>query len=194
MSALFVTLAILLVLVGILGTVIPGLPGAVLVLADLLWLAWLDGFDRLGPSTIILLVILTIAFHAIDLLATTVGARRFGASRRAVGGAFVGTIVGVVLWAARCCDRPVRWCFCRGVHEAPSAARRDSRWARDLVGHRHWDGGETGADLHDGGYCGGRVPLWVGASKSSCKKWASILLSWIRAFHSHTPVYAGWEV
>ena len=95
MSALFVTLAILLVLVGILGTVIPGLPGAVLVLAGLLWLAWLDGFDRLGPSTIILLVILTIAFHAIDLLATTVGARRFGASRRAVGGAFVGTIVGL---------------------------------------------------------------------------------------------------
>ena len=95
MSALFVTLAILLVLVGILGTVIPGLPGAVLVLAGLYWLAWLDGFDRLGAGTIILLVILTLASYAIDLLATAVGARRFGASRRAVVGAFVGTVVGL---------------------------------------------------------------------------------------------------
>ena len=95
MSALFVTLAILLVLVGILGTVIPGLPGAVLVLAGLSWLAWLDGFDRLGAGTVILLIILTLASYAIDLLATMVGARRSGASRRAVVGAFVGTVVGL---------------------------------------------------------------------------------------------------
>jgi hypothetical protein len=95
MSALFVTLAILLVLVGILGTIIPGLPGAVLVLAGLMWLAWLDGFERLGAGSIILLVILTLASYAIDLLATAVGARRFGASRRAVVGAFVGTVVGL---------------------------------------------------------------------------------------------------
>ena len=94
-SALFVTLAVLLVLVGVLGTIIPGLPGAVLVLAGLLWLAWLDGFERLGAGTIILLVILTLASYAIDLLATAVGAKRFGASRRAVVGAFVGTLVGL---------------------------------------------------------------------------------------------------
>ena len=37
------------------------------------------------------LVLLTVAFHAIDPLATAVGAKRFGASRRAVVGAFVGT-------------------------------------------------------------------------------------------------------
>ena len=95
MPVLFVTLAILLVLAGILGTVIPGLPGAILVLAGLIWLAWLDDFARLGAGTIVLLVFLTVAFHAIDLLATSVGAKRFGASRRAVVGAFVGTVAGL---------------------------------------------------------------------------------------------------
>ena len=94
-SALFVTLAILLVLVGILGTVVPGLPGATLVLAGLLWLAWLDGFDRLGASSVTLLVILTVASHATDPLATVVGAKRLGASRRAMGGVSIGTIVGL---------------------------------------------------------------------------------------------------
>ena len=84
----FVTLAILLLLAGILGTVIPGLPGAVLVLTGLLWLAWLDEPDRLGAGTIVLLVLLTVAFHAIDPLATAVGAKRFGL---VVVGAFVGT-------------------------------------------------------------------------------------------------------
>jgi len=95
MSALFVTLAILLVLVGILGTIVPGLPGAVLVLVGLVWLAWLDGFERVGAGAIILLVILTLASYAIDLLATAVGARQFGASRRAVVGALLGTVVGL---------------------------------------------------------------------------------------------------
>ena len=72
-----------------------GLPGAALVLAGLSWLAWLDGFDRLGAGTIILLIILTLASYAIDLLSTAVGARRFGASRQAIVGALVGTVVGL---------------------------------------------------------------------------------------------------
>ena len=91
MSALFVTLAILLVLVGILGTVIPGLLGAVLVLAGLYWLARMTNFNwRCSP-------VITGPKKAgrSDLLATAVGARRFGASRRAVVGAFVGTVVGL---------------------------------------------------------------------------------------------------
>ena len=46
MSALYVTLAVLLVLVGILGTVIPGLPGAVLVWrASSGWRGWMDSTD-----------------------------------------------------------------------------------------------------------------------------------------------------
>ena len=95
MSVLFVTLGIILIATGILGTVVPGLPGAVLVLAGFVWLAWLDDFDRLGSPTLVLLVVLTLVFQAIDPVATAAGARRVGAGRRAVIGAVLGTLGGL---------------------------------------------------------------------------------------------------
>ena len=79
MSALFATLALLLVATGILGAFLPGLPGAALVLAGL---CWLDGFEHLGFGLLVVLVILTLLLHSIDPLATTFGAKRLGASRR----------------------------------------------------------------------------------------------------------------
>ena len=87
MSVIFTTLALLLVAAGILGAFLPGLPGAALVFAGLFWLAWLDGFESL--------VALTLLFHSIDPLATVFGAKKLGASRRAVVGAFIGTVAGL---------------------------------------------------------------------------------------------------
>ena len=95
MSVLFATLALLLVAAGILGTFLPGLPGAALVLAGLFWLAWLDGFESLGVGLLVVLVVLTLLFHSIDPLATAFGAKRLGASRRAAVGAFLGTLIGL---------------------------------------------------------------------------------------------------
>lgn len=95
MSALFTTLALLLVAAGILGAFLPGLPGAALVLAGFFWLAWLDGFEHLGFGLLVILSVLTVLFHSIDPLATALGAKSLGASRRAVIGAVVGTIVGL---------------------------------------------------------------------------------------------------
>ncbi|MGI9590211.1 MAG: DUF456 domain-containing protein, partial [Myxococcota bacterium] len=45
--------AALLVAIGIAGTVLPGLPGAVLVFAGLLLAAWADGFAHVGAPTLI---------------------------------------------------------------------------------------------------------------------------------------------
>ena len=95
MSVLFATLALLLVAAGILGAFLPGLPGAALVLAGLFWLAWLDGFQSLGFGLLTVLIVLTLLFHSIDPLATAFGAKRLGASRRAVVGAFLGTLIGL---------------------------------------------------------------------------------------------------
>ncbi len=95
MTALLVTLAVFLVLVGILGVIVPGLPGTVLILAGLVWLAWLDDFARIGPGTIAVLVVLTVLSYAVDFVIAALGAHRVGASRRAIVGAALGTIVGL---------------------------------------------------------------------------------------------------
>jgi uncharacterized protein len=88
-------LALVLILVGIAGTVLPGVPGPILVFAGIVVAAWGDGFARIGIGTLVVLGILTAATYAIDFAASALGVRRVGASMRAVVGAALGVIVGL---------------------------------------------------------------------------------------------------
>ncbi len=88
-------LAILLIIVGLLGTVVPAIPGVPIVFAGLVLIAWLDGFMRVGWGTLVALGVLAVLSVIIDFLATAEGARRFGAGRHAILGATVGLLVGL---------------------------------------------------------------------------------------------------
>jgi uncharacterized protein YqgC (DUF456 family) len=88
-------LAVVLVLVGIAGTVLPALPGAPLVFVGLVCAAWADGFQKVGWFTLSILAILMLLTFVVDFLASRWGAKRVGASWLALAGAFVGTIVGL---------------------------------------------------------------------------------------------------
>ena len=92
---MFWLLALVLVLVGIVGTVVPGLPGPILVFAGVLLAAWADGFARIGAGTLIILAVMTVAAYAVDFAASAVGVRRAGASTRAAVGAALGAIAGM---------------------------------------------------------------------------------------------------
>ena len=89
-------LAVLLVVVGLIGIVVPGVPGAVLIFAGLLLAAWADGFARVGVGTIVVLAILTVATYVVDVATMALGMKRLGTSRRAMAGAAVGTIAGLL--------------------------------------------------------------------------------------------------
>lgn len=95
LSTVWYVLAVVLVIVGIAGTVLPALPGMPLVFGGLLLAAWADGFRHVGAWTLGILAVLTLASFAVDLLATALGARRVGASRLALLGATIGTIAGL---------------------------------------------------------------------------------------------------
>jgi len=90
-------LAALLVLVGVLGSVLPGLPGVPLVFAGLVVAAWADDFQRVGWIVLILLGLMTLASFVIDFVATSLGAKRVGATKLAIAGALLGTLVGVFM-------------------------------------------------------------------------------------------------
>jgi uncharacterized protein YqgC (DUF456 family) len=90
-------LAVLLVLAGLAGTVLPALPGVPLVFGGLLLAAWADDFQRVGWVVLTLLGVLALASFAIDLAATALGAKRVGATKLAVIGAAVGTLLGIFL-------------------------------------------------------------------------------------------------
>jgi len=87
--------AILMILAGIAGTILPALPGPPLVFGGLLLAAWIDGFQKVGVATLIVLGVLTVVAAAVDLVAGVYGARRVGASREALVGASLGTVLGI---------------------------------------------------------------------------------------------------
>jgi uncharacterized protein len=88
-------LAALLVLVGLAGVLLPALPGLPLVFAGMLVAAWAGGFEEVGVATLVVLGLLTLVSFAIDFWATAHGARRVGASRKALVGAVLGTFAGL---------------------------------------------------------------------------------------------------
>ena len=92
---LYYFLATILVAVGLLGTVLPVLPGLPLVFGGMLLAAWAGGFEQIGLVTIVVLGLLTLLSLGIDFWATAVGAKRVGASRKAIAGAVIGTVAGL---------------------------------------------------------------------------------------------------
>jgi len=88
-------LAIALMAAGVVGTFLPVLPGAALVFAGMLLDAWIDHFQRIGWITLTILGALTVLVFLIDVVAALFGAKRVGASRLAITGAAVGTVIGM---------------------------------------------------------------------------------------------------
>ena len=95
MSIVLWTLGVILVAVGLVGVVLPALPGTVLIFAGLLLAAWADGFTKVGVVTLGVIAVLGAASYAVDFVAAAFGAKRMGASPRAVVGAGLGTLLGL---------------------------------------------------------------------------------------------------
>lgn len=82
-------------LIGLAGIVLPALPGVILIFAGLALAAWAEGYQYVGAGTLVILGVLSLLAWALDWVAGSLGARRFGASRHAVVGAMLGALVGL---------------------------------------------------------------------------------------------------
>lgn len=100
MTAILWISAIALIVTGVVGTVVPAVPGAILVFGGVALAAWIDGFTRISPWLLVLLGALTALAWVVDFAAAAAGAKRAGASRYAIVGAAIGTVAGIVsgLW------------------------------------------------------------------------------------------------
>jgi len=94
-DTIYYVLAVVMMLVGIVGTVLPALPGLPLVFAGMLLAAWAGDFEQVTGWTVAVLAVLTLLSLGIDLLATMMGAKRVGASKPALIGAVLGTFAGL---------------------------------------------------------------------------------------------------
>ncbi len=88
-------ISVLLIVVGIAGVILPALPGVVFVFGGILLAAWIDDFTRISGWTIGVLAVLAIIAFVVDYVASTLAARRAGASTLGLVGAAVGTVLGI---------------------------------------------------------------------------------------------------
>ena len=95
MELALTVLAIFLVVIGLVGTVLPALPGVPLIFGGLLLIAYQDGFNKVGVIMLVILGVLALLAVAVDYVAAILGAKRVGASRLALIGATVGTLLGL---------------------------------------------------------------------------------------------------
>lgn len=89
-------LTIVLFAVGLIGTVVPVVPGTTIILAAAIVHRIMLGPDRgIGWYTIIVLVLLTLASYALDVLSGYFGAKYFGATKWGTFGAVLGALIGL---------------------------------------------------------------------------------------------------
>jgi uncharacterized protein len=86
----------LLFAIGLIGTVLPMVPGTTVILAAAVIHRIMLGPEKsIGWGAMVLLVLLTLASYVLDFMSSYFGAKYFGATKWATFGALLGVIVGM---------------------------------------------------------------------------------------------------
>jgi uncharacterized protein len=96
MDWLFI-LAIILIVIGIAGTFLPVLPGIPVVFFGMLTLAWLDQFQKVSMTTTVVLGLIAFIAFLVDFILAFYATKKAGASKYALWGVAIGSLVGIVL-------------------------------------------------------------------------------------------------
>lgn len=88
-------LVAVLVILGIVGMVMPILPGIVLIFSGLLLGAWIDGFARVSQTTIVVIGVIALLAWAFDFFASYVTAKQAKASPLSLLGTLIGAVLGL---------------------------------------------------------------------------------------------------
>ncbi len=89
------SLALVVMLAGFIGSILPGLPGTPLILVAAIGHRLYFGSHSINNVVLICLIVLTLVSVTLDYVATAYGAKRFGATWRGAVGAALGGIAGI---------------------------------------------------------------------------------------------------
>jgi uncharacterized protein YqgC (DUF456 family) len=95
MTILLEVIGAALIAAGLIGAIVPALPGIPLIFGGIWLMAGADGYHHLGLWWLLGIAVVGAVGMTCDLLAGALGAKRMGASKRAVGGALAGTVIGI---------------------------------------------------------------------------------------------------
>jgi uncharacterized protein YqgC (DUF456 family) len=88
-------LGAVLIAAGLLGAIVPALPGIPLLFGGIWLIAGADGYRHLGRWWLLGIALVGVIGMTFDLLAGAFGAKRVGASRQAIVGALLGSVIGL---------------------------------------------------------------------------------------------------
>lgn len=99
LNTIVLALTLLAMLIGLIGIVLPVIPGTIIIFVAALIYALVEGFQIVGWPTLVVLGLLTIVATTADLWATSVGAKVGGASGWSVLVGLIGGLVGFVVFS-----------------------------------------------------------------------------------------------
>jgi uncharacterized protein YqgC (DUF456 family) len=97
MDIIVIILAIIVMLIGLGGTILPAIPGLPIIWAAMLGYGWYSGWVDYGFTAMLVSGVVVAISIAVDQLASVMGAKKFGASRAGMIGSFIGAIVGLIV-------------------------------------------------------------------------------------------------
>ena len=97
-TTIVLAVTLIVMLVGLIGTVLPVIPGTIVIFVAALAFALLEGLHTVGWPTLVVLGLLTIVATTADIWATSVGAKIGGASGWSVLVGLAGGVVGFFLF------------------------------------------------------------------------------------------------
>ena len=98
MNTTALVIAVIFFIAGLIGTIVPILPGAILIYVGMLVYGFMTHFVTLNVEFFITQGLVLLLLFAIDYIASAIGTRRFGGSKQAAWGAVIGTVIGVFIF------------------------------------------------------------------------------------------------
>ncbi|HNZ82804.1 MAG TPA: DUF456 domain-containing protein [Sedimentibacter sp.] len=95
-AALIIT--IIMFIIGIAGTILPALPGVVLIFAGMVIYGFMTDFASLGLWFFVLQLLAMTVIFVVDFIASAVSTSKYGGSKQAAFGAAAGTILGIIFF------------------------------------------------------------------------------------------------
>ena len=95
LEVVLIAIGLILALAGMIGCILPVIPGPLLSFSALLLLSWTKKWQIFSPSFLIIMGALTAILMAFDYIAPALGAKKFGASKSGLWGSVMGMIIGI---------------------------------------------------------------------------------------------------
>lgn len=99
MSGIMLWIILIVMLLGVAGTLLPALPGTPLIFLAALGYGIYEGFSQVTPAALSILFVLMVISLAVDYFAGVLGAKKYGASRYGTWGSFIGGVAGVIMFS-----------------------------------------------------------------------------------------------